>query len=71
VLLKLNAQIEAEAVAKEGKDYRVYHQVGYYKFGSIESQLTDAGGGCVGGTGITDYVARVAAKAVPPQLPSK
>ncbi len=70
MLLKLNAQIEAEAVAIEGKDYSVYHQVGYYKFGSIECQLTDdPSGGYVGGPGIVDYVVCVAAKAA--QLPSK
>ena len=79
-LLKLQKEIEREAVAVAGASYREYHDVGYDEYGSMESQRA-IDDGSVAGPGLVDvvelassiatYAARIAAEATPPPLPSE
>ena len=79
-LLKLQKEIEREAVAIAGAAYKEYHDVGYDEYGSMESQRA-VDDGCVAGPGLVDvvelassiatYAARIAAEATPPPLPSE
>jgi hypothetical protein len=79
-LLKLQREIEREASAIAGADYKESYDVGYDAYGSMESQRAVDDGAIVGpglvnvvklAASITTYVERVAASATLLQLPSE
>ncbi len=79
-LLRLQQEIERDAAAIAGADYKECHDIGYDEYGSIESQRA-ADDGAVNGPGLVDvvqlassiatYAGSVAAEATPPALPSE
>ncbi len=79
-LLRLQRQIEREAAAIAGADYKESYGIGYDEYGSMESQHAVDDGAIVGpglidvvelAASITTYAGSVAAKATPRHLPSK
>ncbi len=79
-LLKLQWEIEREAAAIAGADYKESYDVGYDEYGSMESQRAVDDSAIVGpglvdvvelAASIATYAGRVAASATPPQLPSE
>ncbi len=79
-LLRMQREIEREAAAIAGADYKESYDVGYDEYGSMESQRAVDDGAIVGAglidvvefaASIVTYAGRVAAEATPPQLPSK
>jgi hypothetical protein len=80
-LLRLQQEIEREAAAIAGADYKECHDMGYDsdEYGSMESQRAVDDGTIVGpglvdvvelATSIATYAGSVAAEATPPPLPS-
>ncbi len=77
-LLKLQQEIEREAEAIAGCDYKESHDLGYDEYCSMKSQRA-VDDGDIRGQGLVDvvelaasiatYAGRVAAEATPPQLP--
>ncbi len=79
-LLRLQREIEREAAAIAGADYKESYDVGYDAYGSMESQRAVDDGAIVGpglidvvelAASIATYAGRVSASATPPQMPSE